>query len=190
MRDIAITDLTCHARGALEHFPGTRSVIDVGAQSTRAMRVEPNGRVSAFRMNDKCAAGAGRFIERIARSLDVPLENVGTLSLESREPVEISSVCAVLAESEVINHVTAGCTVENILSGAHRSIADRVAGLLKQIGLKEEVTLSGGMSRNAGMLAALEHVLGVKLNVHPEAEFGGAHGAALWGMVRARRTAA
>lgn len=183
-RDIQITEMTCHAKGAIAEFPKTRSILDVGAQNSRAMRVEPNSRVEAFRMNDKCASGAGRFLERVSKSLELELEDIGHLSLQAKDPQEISSVCAVLAESEVINHVTEGRTPEDILAGAHKSIADRVANLLKQMGVEEEVTLTGGISNNLGMVRALEQSLGIKMNVSKAAEYAGAHGAALWAIDR------
>lgn len=183
-RDMQITEITCHARGAHLLFPKTRSLLDIGAQSTRAIRIDENGRVLRFRMNDRCAAGAGRFLERISRALEVSLEDLGPLSLRSSDPQSISSICAVLAESEVINLVTAGKAVEDILMGAHLSIADRALALLRQVGLEEEVTLTGGITKNPGMIRALEQRLGKKVNVSPESPYAGALGAAALGLIR------
>jgi len=186
-RDVQITELTSHARGAIALFPKTRSLLDIGAQSTRAMNVAPNGRVLNFRMNDKCAAGAGAFLERAAMYLEIGIEDVGRLSIQSRNPEQISSVCAVLAESEIINHVTAGVSVEDILKGCHLSIVSRAQPLLKRVGWEPELTLSGGTGRNVGLVQAIEETLQVKVNVSPETEYAGALGAALLALDRAIR---
>jgi predicted CoA-substrate-specific enzyme activase len=178
-RDLAVTEVTCHAVGARFLFPGTRSVIDVGAQNCRAMNIKESGQVTRFKLNDKCAAGGGRFLERVANGLELELDSIGRLSLDATEPKPISSVCAVLAESEIINHVTAGHRVEDILSGTHDSLSERIAAQMRQVGIREEVTLTGGVARNSGMVAALERRLGVRLNVSPEAEYAGALGAAI-----------
>jgi predicted CoA-substrate-specific enzyme activase len=187
-RQIQITEMTCHAVGALQLFPGTRTVLDIGAMNSRALRVAENGRVIAFRMNDRCASGAGRFIERVARALEIDLLEVGELSLRSQNPEPISSICAVLAESEVINHITAGKALEDILSGVHRSITDRLVALVRQVGAQPEITLAGGVTKKAGLVHALEERLGCHLNVHPESEYCGALGAALLAHRRWLRT--
>jgi len=190
-RNLQITEVTCHARGAQHLFPRTRSVVDIGAQSSRAIHVGEEGRVRKFKMNDRCAAGAGRFLERISRALEVDLATIGTLSLEAKEPTTISSICAVIAESEVINHVTEGRSIEDILAGAHLSIADRVVALARQVGVEDEVTLTGGLAANPGMVHALELRLGRHVNTGPDAIYAGAIGAALLGQRRLeRRTAA
>jgi predicted CoA-substrate-specific enzyme activase len=189
-RDIQITEVTCHARGAKHLFPGTRRVLDIGAQSSRAIRIDDNGRVVRFKMNDRCAAGAGKFLERVSRSLNIALEELPAVALRSQDPQPISSICAVLAESEVINHVSQGKPVEDILMGAHLSIADRVLALLRQVGGEGEVTLTGGLAQNPAMVRALELRLGGPLNHAPESTFAGALGAAVLGQKRlARRLA-
>ncbi|MBM4167437.1 MAG: 2-hydroxyglutaryl-CoA dehydratase [Ignavibacteria bacterium] len=177
MRQIQITDITCHAMGAKFLFPNTKNILDVGAQNAKAMRVDENGRVVKFKMNDKCASGAGSFLERVAKGLELQLDEVGTLSLRSKDPQPISSICAVLAESEVINLVTSGYPVEDILMGAHLSISDRIVAMLRQVGIEGEVTLTGGITKNVGMVKALEQKLGVKLNVNAQSEYAGAIGA-------------
>jgi len=186
-RDIQITDITCVARGASFLFPKTRCVLDIGAQSTRAMRTTDNGKVRDFRTNDKCAAGAGGFIERAAKYLEVPIEEVGELSLRSDKPQTISSVCAVLAESEIINHVSTGQSVENILYGVHLSLASRALALMKRVGLEEEITFAGGVARQRGMVKALEEVLKTRVNVYDEPEMIGALGAALLALQRLKK---
>ena len=145
-RDIQITDLTCGARGAATLFPGTRYVLDIGAQCSRAIKLREGGKVKEFHMNEKCAAGSGGFLERAAKYLEVTLPEIGPLSLAAAKPQAISSVCAVLAESEIINHVSDGATVENILRGIHNSLADRALGLLKRVGLDGDVTFIGGVA--------------------------------------------
>lgn len=179
MRQTQITDISCHGMGARFLFPETSSILDVGAQNAKAIRIDENGRVVKFRMNDKCASGAGRFLERVSKSLEIELEEIGELSLRSKDPQPISSICAVLAESEVINLVTAGYPVEDILMGAHLSISDRIVAMLRQVGTDGEVALTGGITRNAGMVRALEQKVGKKLNVCDDSEYAGAIGACL-----------
>lgn len=183
-RDIQITDITCVGRGSVHLFPKTRCILDIGAQSTRAIRVLENGKVHEFRTNDKCAAGAGGFIERASKYLEITIEQAGDLSMRADKPQTISSVCAVLAESEIINHVSNGQTVENILYGVHQSLASRAMGLLKRVGLEDEITFVGGVARQKGMVKALEETLKKKVNVSDEPEMVGALGAALLALKR------
>ncbi len=189
-RDIQITDITAVARGASHLFPGTRSVIDIGAQSTRAIRLLDGGRVKEFRSNDKCAAGAGGFAERAARYLEIRLDDIGDLSLKATSAQQISSVCAVFAESEIINLVTAGHSVEDIVRGIHDSLAQRAFQLLKRVGLEPECTFVGGMALQRGMQVALEGALGMGTNVPARPDLVAALGAALLGLTRSARVAA
>ena len=179
MRQIQITDISCHATGAKFLFPNTKAIIDVGAQNAKAMHIDDLGRVLKFKMNDKCASGAGRFLERVAKGLELELEDIGKLSLRAKDPQSISSICAVLAESEVINLVTTGYPVEDILMGTNLSISDRIVALLRQVGTEGEVTLTGGITHNAGMVKALEIKVGKGLNVSVHSEYAGAMGACL-----------
>jgi len=183
-RDVQITDITCVGRGAVFLFPKTRCVLDIGAQSTRALRVSDTGKVREFRTNDKCAAGAGGFIERACKYLEVSIDQVGELSIQANKPQTISSVCAVLAESEIINHVSTGESVENILRGVHNSLASRALALLKRAGMEDEVTFVGGVARQKGMVKALEETLKRKVNVSGDPEMVGALGAALLALRR------
>ena len=183
-RDIQITDITCVARGATHLFPGTRSVIDIGAQTTRAMHVRAGGQVAEFRSNDKCAAGAGGFAERAARYLEVKLEDLGELSLRANAAEAFTSVCAVFAESEIINLVTAGTSIENIVRGIHNSLSEKAFQLSKRVGLEPEVTFVGGMARQKGQVKSLEEALGVPVNVSEDPELVAALGAALLGQKR------
>lgn len=186
-RDIQITDITAVAKGAVHLFPGTRSILDIGAQSTRAMRVLEGGRVKDFRTNDKCAAGAGGFAERAARYLEIALDDLGPLSLKADSGQVISSVCAVFAESEIINLVTAGQSVENIVRGIHDSLAQRGFQLLKRVGLEAEITFAGGMALQSGMVNALEIAVGQKVNVGERPELIAALGASLLARQRLER---
>lgn len=183
-RDIQITDITCVGVGAVFLYPKTHTVLDIGAQSTRAIRVSNTGKVMEFRTNDKCAAGAGGFIERAAKYLEVQMDEVGKLSLDASKPQTISSVCAVLAESEIINHVSSGEAVENILRGVHNSLASRALALMRRAGLDDEVTFVGGVARQQGMIKALEQTLKRKVNVSNEPDMVGALGAALLALKR------
>jgi (R)-2-hydroxyacyl-CoA dehydratese activating ATPase len=187
-RDIQITDITTVARGAAHLFPGTRCVIDIGAQSTRAIRILDGGRVKEFRSNDKCAAGAGGFAERTARYLEVKLDDLGALSERAESAQEISSVCAVFAESEIINLVTAGHSVESIIRGVHNSLAQRAQQLLKRVGSEPEITFVGGMARQSGMRQAMQAALGMPINVPPQPDLVAALGAALLSLQRASRS--
>lgn len=186
-RDIQITDLTCGARGAAALFPATTHVLDIGAQCSRAIRLRDGGKVRDFHMNEKCAAGSGGFLERAARYLEVEVADLGRLSLAAARPQPISSVCAVLAESEIINHVSEGVAVEDILRGIHNSLADRALALLKRVGLGGQVTFIGGVARQEGMVAALHDKLGVPIHVPAEPELTTALGAALLGLQRLRK---
>jgi predicted CoA-substrate-specific enzyme activase len=189
-RDIQITDLTCGARGAATLFPSTRYVLDIGAQCSRAIKLRDGGKVKEFHMNEKCAAGSGGFLERAAKYLEVTVREIGPLSLAAAAPQPISSVCAVLAESEIINHVSEGVGVENILRGIHDSLADRALALLKRVGLDGEVTFIGGVALQAGMVQALRDKLGVTIHVPDAPHETAALGAALLGLQRFRKLAA
>jgi predicted CoA-substrate-specific enzyme activase len=186
-RDIQITDLTCGARGAASEFPQSRYVLDIGAQCSRAIKLRDGGKVKEFHMNEKCAAGSGGFLERAAKYLEVGVADIGALSVSARKPQAISSVCAVLAESEIINHVSEGVSVDNILRGIHNSLADRALNLLKRVGLDGEVTLIGGVALQDGMVAALRDKLGVPVNGPAAPQFAAALGAALLGLQRFRK---
>ncbi len=187
-RDIQITDLTCGARGAATACPEARFVLDIGAQCSRAIRLRDGGKVKEFHMNEKCAAGSGGFLERAAKYLEVPVADIGPLSLRAARPQAISSVCAVLAETEIINHVSEGVTVENILRGIHDSLADRALSLLKRVGLDGPVAFIGGVARQEGMVVALREKLSVPVHVPEAPQFAAALGAALLGRQRFLKT--
>jgi len=177
--DKAITEISCHAAGA--HFlnPTVRSIIDIGGQDSKAILLDGEGRVKDFAMNDKCAAGTGRFLEVMARALEVDLDAFGALSLESKTPSKISSICTVFAESEVISLISKGESRDNIIAGIHDSVASRVAALAKRVGVVEPLMMTGGVAKNIGVGRALESNLGMVIAVTDAAQVNGAIGAAL-----------
>jgi predicted CoA-substrate-specific enzyme activase len=186
-RDIQITEITCAARGAKNLFPDALSVLDMGAQSTRAVKLGENGKVKAFRSNDRCAAGSGGFLEKAAKYLEVSVDKIGRLSLHAQQSQTISSVCAVLGESEIINHVSNGSPVEDILRGIHDSLADRAVSLLKRAGMEGKLVVVGGVARQSGMLRALEEKLNFKIYAYPRPQYACALGAALLGLQRLKK---
>lgn len=182
--DVQITEISCHARGAVHMFPGTRTVLDMGGQDTKAIRVRPNGEVVDFCMNDKCAAGTGRFLQAAAFALEIPLAELGPTALQAEKAVAISTTCTVFAESEVLSWLGRGKKIEDILMGVHRSIATRSIALMRRVGIEDEVTFTGGVTRNRGMVAVLNEALGLEMNVSDDSHFMGALGAALFAMDR------
>ncbi len=170
-------------------FPGTRTVLDMGGQDTKAIRIDPRGQVLDFCMNDKCAAGTGRFLQAAAVALEIPLGELGARALAAEKAVKITTTCTVFAESEVLSWLARGKKVEDILFGVHRSIGTRSMALLRRVGVESEVTFTGGVSRNVGMVAVLNEALNLQMNVSEESHFMGALGAALFALdhIRASR---
>ena len=183
--DAQVTEISCHARGAHFLFPMTRTVIDIGGQDTKAIRVGANGEVVDFSMNDKCAAGTGRFLSAAAEVLDMTLDRIGPVSLGAKDPVKLSSVCTVFVESDIMSYLAQDRTPPDILAGVHRSIATRTMSLVRRVGMEVEYTMTGGVSRNVGMVQALQEMLGASLNVSGDSQFMGALGAALFAIERA-----
>lgn len=186
-RDIQITDLTCGARGAHALFPDAQFALDMGSQCTRAIALRDGGKVKTFRTNEKCAAGSGGFLERICKYLEVRLEQIGDLSLEARNPQPISSVCAVLAESEIINHVSEGRTVADIICGAHESLAARALSQLRMVGFAGAVVFIGGVALQQGMVVACRNQFGGEVLVPENPAHVVALGAAVLGLQRYRK---
>ncbi len=185
-----VTEITCHARGAVHMFPATRSVVDMGGQDTKAIRVSSAGEVIDFCMNDKCAAGTGRFLQSSAAALGIPLDELGGVALRGHRPVKISTTCTVFAESEVLSWLGKGKQVDDILKGVHESIASRSVALLRRVGIEPEITFTGGVAKNPAMVSTLQQVLGGAVNVSPDSHYMGALGAALYALdhVVARRS--
>ena len=177
--DKSITEITCHARGA--HFldPRVRTVVDIGGQDSKVIRLNEDGSVKNFVMNDKCAAGTGRFLDVMARVLEVEVSDLGRLGAMSKKQVGISSTCTVFAESEVISQLSMGTDKCDIIAGIHRSVAHRVTGLAHRIGVMPDVVMTGGVAQNQGVVDALEAELGVKIYTSPLTQYNGALGAAL-----------
>jgi predicted CoA-substrate-specific enzyme activase len=180
--DLQVTEISCHGRGAVHMFPATRTVVDMGGQDTKAIKIGPGGDIVDFCMNDKCAAGTGRFLGAAAAALEIPLEDLGETALRGDKPVAISTTCTVFAESEVLSWLSRGRRIEDILAGVHRSIVARSVGLMRRVGIEPEITFTGGVSKNAGVRAALTEALGLPVNVSADSHFMGALGAALFAM--------
>lgn len=182
--DENVTEISCHGRGA--HFlnPNVRTILDIGGQDSKAIRLNERGDVVDFVMNDKCAAGTGRFLEAMARTLELPIEELGPVSLQAKEDVEISSMCTVFAESEVISLIALNKETADIAAGVHRAIARKASGLLRKVGVTPEIMMTGGVAKNPGVVAELESLLRVKLFLPEEPEIVGALGAALFAGAR------
>ena len=175
-----ISEITCHARGANWLCPSVRTVVDIGGQDCKVMSIDAKGKVIEFVMNDRCAAGTGRFFEAMARALQVDLEGLSKLALEGKDAAVISSQCSVFAESEVVTLVNEGRELADISAGIHNSVASRLSSMVRKVGLIEEVALTGGCAKNAGLAKALEAKLGVKVVKLPsDPQIAGALGAAL-----------
>ena len=177
--DRAITEITCHAAGAHYINPKIHSIIDVGGQDSKAIVVDEHGTVVNFAMNDKCAAGTGRFLEVMAGALEVNLDDLGEISLSADNPAQISSICTVFAESEVISLISKGEKRENIIAGIHESICARISTMMKRIGIMPPVMMTGGVAKNAGLVRTLEKLLDTPIEVSAYAQENGAIGAAL-----------
>jgi predicted CoA-substrate-specific enzyme activase len=179
-----VTEICCHARGAARMFPATRTVLDMGGQDTKAIRIEEGGDVLDFCMNDKCAAGTGRFLQSAAAALEMDLSELGPKAISGTRPVKISTTCTVFAESEVLSWLARDKRIEDILAGVHRSIASRSVALLRRVGIEEEVTFTGGVTKNEAMVAVLEEMMETRLHVSEESHYMGALGAALFALER------
>ena len=180
--DKDITEISCHGRGAHFLYPSVRTVIDIGGQDSKVILLNTAGNVVNFAMNDKCAAGTGRFLEVMASALGVPLSKMGEMALKSDNPQHVSSVCTVFAESEVISLVAKGNETVDILAGIHEAIARRMHGLVKTVGMKIPVLMSGGVAKNIGVVHSLGKALGVEIEVPEEPQIVGAIGAALYAL--------
>ena len=177
--DKSITEIMCHATGARYLNPLIRSIIDIGGQDSKAILLDDRGKVANFAMNDKCAAGTGRFLEVMARALEVNLDEFGRMSLKADLPARISSLCTVFAESEIISLIAKGEKRANIIAGIHESICVRVLAMANRIGIKSPVMMTGGVAKNIGVVRAFEKAIGSPIEVSDYAQVNGAIGAAL-----------
>lgn len=180
--DQSITEITCHAKGAYFLDPSVRTIIDIGRQDSKVIRLDENGNVINFVMNDKCAAGTGRFLELMARTLELSLDDMSRLGLEWKEDVTISSMCTVFAESEVVSLVAENRTPADIIHGLNRSVATKACALCRRVGGEESYMMTGGVSKNRGVVTEIEKILGVKLHISDKAQLNGALGAALFAL--------
>ena len=178
--DKSITEITCHARGA--HFlnPEVRTVIDIGGQDSKVIRLDENGAVANFVMNDKCAAGTGRFLEMMARTMEMNLDQMSECGLEFKEDITISSMCTVFAESEVVSLIAQNKATDDIVHGLNKAVAVKTAALTRRVGGEEKYMMTGGVSKNKGLVKTLEEKLGTKLVISDKAQLCGALGAALF----------
>ena len=179
LADMQMSELSCHAKGAAFLFPEVRTVIDIGGQDVKVIEIE-DGMMRNFVMNDKCAAGTGRFLDVMARVLEVKVEELGTLGDQSTKDVGISSTCTVFAESEVISQLAAGTDKCDIINGIHKSVAGRVGGLCNRVGVRDMVVMTGGVAQNHGIVKALQAQLQHEIYTSPLTQYNGALGAALF----------
>ncbi len=178
--DKQVTEITCHAKGLHSLLPTVRTVIDIGGQDSKGIKIK-EGKVIDFVMNDKCAAGTGRFLEVIADALGVPLKNLGELSLQAKNTIAISNTCTVFAEHEIISQLAAGAQINDLIAGIHDAVATRVFSMVKKLKVDKDVAVTGGGAKNIGIVKALENKFGFPLLVPPEPLITGALGAALVG---------
>lgn len=178
--DRQITELTCHARGVASLFPTVRTAIDIGGQDAKGLKIK-DGKLLDFVMNDKCAAGTGRFLEVLADTLGLELDDLGGISLESTKKVPISSTCTIFAQQEVIARISEGLPLEDIVAGLHNALAGRVARMVQRLRVEPDVVLTGGVAKNIGVVRAMQENLGYKILVPPDPLLTGAIGAAILG---------
>jgi predicted CoA-substrate-specific enzyme activase len=176
--DRQITELSCHARGVSSLFPNVRTAIDIGGQDAKCMKIA-NGRLTSFVMNDKCAAGSGRFLEVTAATLGIRLEDMGDISLKATKKIQISNLCTIFAQQEVVALLSRGEKLENILAGLHDALASRIAALARRLGIEPDLVLTGGVAKNTGMVRAMKESLGCEILVPEEPLLTGALGAAI-----------
>jgi predicted CoA-substrate-specific enzyme activase len=183
-----VTEISCHGRGAHWFVPGVATVLDMGGQDCKAIRVNASGEVTDFILNDKCAAGTGRFIELIAEALELPLGEVGPLSMESTKTIGFSAACAIFLKSEAVALRRQGVSKADILAGLHEMLSQRAMGLLNRVGIEDKFVITGGIAWNVGVTTRIEQKLGgLKITIPPEPQIAGAVGAALFALDRARQ---
>ena len=185
MLDIAdrtITEITCHARGAVALVPEARMVIDIGGQDSKVIAIDASGLVAQFAMNDRCAAGTGKFLEVLARAVNVEIEDMGQMALAATESVKVTSMCATFAETEVIALLAEGCAKPVVLDGVHAAVAKRIVGLVARVGQRDPIVMTGGVARNVAAIKHIEEALKTKLIIPSHPQLAGALGAALFAL--------
>ena len=179
LADKTFTEITCHARGAASLWPGVRLVIDIGGQDSKVIAVDENGFVDGFAMNDRCASGTGRFFEVLCRALEVDIDDIGALALQGTADLEVSSMCATFAETEVISLIAGGASKQDIAASVHRAVAARTLGLVAQVGRRTPVVMTGGVAKNEAAVRCLSDALRLPVEVPSDPQISGAYGAAL-----------
>jgi (R)-2-hydroxyacyl-CoA dehydratese activating ATPase len=174
------SEIACHGRGAVWQVPSARTVVDIGGQDAKAIRIDEKGNVGRYIYNDKCASGTGRFLEIIADSLDIKLDDMGAISGRSKEKLTLSNQCVIFAETEIISLVNEGKEIADIISALHQAVANRAASLAKSILVVPDAVMTGGVAKNSGMFSAMERALGVKLHRVENPQINGALGAAIF----------
>ncbi|MFC2040447.1 acyl-CoA dehydratase activase [Chloroflexota bacterium] len=179
--DRQLTELSCHARGLSAFFPTARTGLDIGGQDAKGLRLDDKGRLVNFVMNDRCAAGTGRYLEVVAETLGLKLDDMGPVSLSAKNKATISSTCTIFAQTEMIARLSEGVPIEEIVAGLHEAIASRTVNMLRRVGIKPDVVFTGGVARNTGVVAAVQEKLGMELLVPEDPLISGALGAAILG---------
>jgi (R)-2-hydroxyacyl-CoA dehydratese activating ATPase len=177
--DRTVADISCHAAGVFHSFPSARTVVDIGSQFCRAIKLGSDGKASNFVQNEKCAGGSGKFLQVIARILHMKIEDIGAVSLQSKNPVEFTTGCAVFAESEAVSRIAEGASPADILAGVHKAMSAKIANLIIRLGLTQDCVITGGGAKDIGLVQTLESELGVKVFVPDEPWISAALGAAL-----------
>lgn len=180
--DKSYTEITCHARGAVHLVPDARLVIDIGGQDSKVIAVDANGLVEQFAMNDRCAAGTGKFLEALARAVNVPLEEMGPMAMTAKDHLSISNMCATFAETEVVALLAEGKSKHEVLGAVHAAIASRTVGLVSRVGKREPCVMTGGVAKNVAAVHHIEKALGITLRLPPDPQIAGALGAALFAL--------
>lgn len=186
--DKQISEISCHAKGIYHLIPTTRTIIDIGGQDAKAIKLDAKGHVKQFYMNDKCAAGTGRFLDVMSRVLEISIGEMAEYGARATDPATVSSTCTVFAESEVISQLSKGIAKENIIAGVHQSVASKACALLYRAGVEEDVVMSGGVAKNQGVVDAISRELGKPVKVAPNPQTTGALGAALFAYEEAKRS--
>lgn len=185
--DVTITEISCHADGAAFMLPGVRTIVDIGGQDSKVIALDENGVVFNFRMNDKCAAGTGRFLDAMANALRLSLDELGPLAIRSERPAQVSGICAVFAESEVVSLMAQGIPKMDVIAGMHLAICRRTAGMVRGVGLRERVAMTGGVAKNVGVVRMLERELGTTIVLPDNPQVIGALGAARYALRELKR---
>ncbi len=175
-----VSELSCHAKGANYLFPGVKTVIDIGGQDVKALHMDGKGRLLNFVMNDKCAAGTGRFLDVMSRVLETDISELATLGAQAQKQVTISSTCTVFSETEVISHLANNESIPDIINGIHKSVSSRIAGLARRVGIEDPVVMTGGVSRNFEVVRYVSKEIGTSIMTSPFSQYNGALGAAIY----------